>query len=146
SHGGHVHSHGHEHEHHHHSQEVAVQAPPAPQYWGERAASEEAPEPHPVSASHTPPSIGGPGGPEQRPHAHGHGHHRHGHEHSHHHDYESVLTDRGIRFGSLLALGVSGGIVPCPGALVVLLAAVAMHRVGFGLALIVAFSMGLATV
>ena len=36
--------------------------------------------------------------------------------------------------------------MPCPGALVVLLSAVALHRVGFGLALIVAFSMGLAAV
>lgn len=43
-------------------------------------------------------------------------------------------------------MGVSGGIVPCPGALVVLLAAVSMRRVGFGLALLVAFSLGLASV
>lgn len=43
-------------------------------------------------------------------------------------------------------MGVSGGIVPCPGALVVLLSAIALHRVGFGLALITAFSMGLAAV
>lgn len=47
---------------------------------------------------------------------------------------------------SVLAMGVSGGIVPCPGALVVLLTAVALHRVGFGLALLVAFSLGLASV
>jgi nickel/cobalt exporter len=46
----------------------------------------------------------------------------------------------------LFALGVTGGIVPCPAALVVLLSAVALHRVGFGLFLIVAFSFGLATV
>lgn len=47
---------------------------------------------------------------------------------------------------ALLAMGISGGIVPCPGALVVLLAAVSMRRVGFGLALLVAFSLGLAAV
>ena len=46
----------------------------------------------------------------------------------------------------LLALGISGGIVPCPAALVVLLGAVAMQRIGFGLLLIVAFSVGLAAV
>jgi ABC-type nickel/cobalt efflux system permease component RcnA len=46
----------------------------------------------------------------------------------------------------LLALGISGGIVPCPAALVVLLSAVAMQRIGFGLLLIVAFSVGLAAV
>ena len=47
---------------------------------------------------------------------------------------------------ALLALGVSGGILPCPSALVVLLSAIALHRVGFGLFLIVAFSAGLAAV
>jgi ABC-type nickel/cobalt efflux system permease component RcnA len=41
---------------------------------------------------------------------------------------------------------VSGGIVPCPAALVVLLSAVAMGRIGLGLLLIVAFSIGLAAV
>ena len=46
----------------------------------------------------------------------------------------------------LLTLGISGGIVPCPAALVVLLSAVSMNRVGFGLLLIVAFSAGLAAV
>jgi nickel/cobalt exporter len=46
----------------------------------------------------------------------------------------------------LLVLGVTGGIVPCPAALVVLLSAVALHRTGFGLFLIVAFSIGLAAV
>lgn len=47
---------------------------------------------------------------------------------------------------SVVAMGVSGGIVPCPGALVVLLTAVALHRVAFGLGLLVAFSLGLASV
>ena len=47
---------------------------------------------------------------------------------------------------ALLALGVTGGIVPCPAALVVLLSAIALQRVGFGLLLIVAFSVGLAGV
>jgi ABC-type nickel/cobalt efflux system permease component RcnA len=46
----------------------------------------------------------------------------------------------------LLILGTTGGIVPCPAALVVLLSAVALHRTGFGLFLIVAFSIGLAAV
>jgi nickel/cobalt exporter len=92
-------------------------------------------------------------GDHDHPHGHGHSHHDHSHGHTHggdghhhHHDYEELLEGKGVRFGTLLALGVSGGIVPCPGALVVLLGAVAMHRVGYGLALIVAFSMGLAAV
>ena len=45
---------------------------------------------------------------------------------------------------SLVAVGVSGGLLPCPSALVVLLAAISLHRVAFGLLLIVAFSAGLA--
>ena len=45
---------------------------------------------------------------------------------------------------SLIALGVSGGIVPCPSALVVLVAAISQHRLGLGLVLILAFSIGLA--
>ena len=45
---------------------------------------------------------------------------------------------------SLLALGVSGGLVPCPSALVVLIAAISQHRVGLGMLLIFAFSVGLA--
>ena len=45
---------------------------------------------------------------------------------------------------SLMAVGVAGGIIPCPSALVLLLGAVALDRVGFGLVLVVAFSLGLA--
>lgn len=48
--------------------------------------------------------------------------------------------------GSLLTLGISGGIVPCPGALIILLLAVALHRIAFGLLLILGFSLGLAAV
>ncbi|MCW5852562.1 MAG: sulfite exporter TauE/SafE family protein [Anaerolineae bacterium] len=51
-----------------------------------------------------------------------------------------------ITWRSLLALGVSGGLLPCPSALVVLLSAISLHRVGFGMLLIVAFSLGLAGV
>ena len=48
--------------------------------------------------------------------------------------------------GSLLTMGVSSGIVPCPEALGVLLLAVGVHRTALGLAVIVAFSAGLAVV
>jgi ABC-type nickel/cobalt efflux system permease component RcnA len=60
----------------------------------------------------------------------------HGH---HHHHQEHELSAR-----SLVAVGVSGGLLPCPSALVVLLAAISLHRVGFGLLLVLAFSAGLA--
>jgi nickel/cobalt exporter len=62
---------------------------------------------------------------------------RHSHHHHHHHEHE--LSRR-----SLVAVGVSGGLLPCPSALVVLLAAISLHRIGFGLLLILAFSAGLA--
>jgi ABC-type nickel/cobalt efflux system permease component RcnA len=65
--------------------------------------------------------------------------HKHGDRH-HHHDH----AEPGDGFRGLLAVGVSGGLLPCPSALVVLLAAVSLHRVAFGLLLIVAFSAGLA--
>ena len=51
-----------------------------------------------------------------------------------------------MTLGSLLTLGISGGIVPCTGALVILLLAVALHRIAFGLLLLVTFSVGLAAV
>ncbi len=51
-----------------------------------------------------------------------------------------------ISWRNLLALGISGGLLPCPSALVVLLAAISLQRVAFGLILIVAFSAGLAGV
>jgi nickel/cobalt transporter (NicO) family protein len=64
---------------------------------------------------------------------------RHAHHDHHHHHHEGDLSRK-----SLLAVGVSGGILPCPSALVVLLAAISLHRLAFGLVLIVAFSTGLA--
>ncbi len=47
---------------------------------------------------------------------------------------------------ALLGLGISGGLVPCPAALVLLLAAVSVDRTAFGMALVLAFSAGLAAV
>lgn len=46
----------------------------------------------------------------------------------------------------MLALGVSGGLIPCPSALVLLLGAISLDRLGFGMVLVVAFSVGLAAV
>jgi nickel/cobalt exporter len=76
-------------------------------------------------------------------HGHDHAVHDHGHDHGHGHSHE-VPDELSMR--SLVALGVSGGLLPCPSALVVLLSAIALHRLAFGLALIVAFSFGLASV
>jgi nickel/cobalt transporter (NicO) family protein len=74
-------------------------------------------------------------------HAHAH---RHGHAHRHHHHGHDHAPEPGTGFRGLLAVGISGGALPCPSALVVLLAAISLHRLAFGLVLIVAFSLGLA--
>jgi ABC-type nickel/cobalt efflux system permease component RcnA len=52
---------------------------------------------------------------------------------------DDALTSKGI-----VGVGVAAGILPCPSALVVLLSAIALHRVRFGIVLILAFSLGLA--
>jgi ABC-type nickel/cobalt efflux system permease component RcnA len=86
---------------------------------------------------------------------HAHAHHHAGgehpsdaHGHHHVHDHGATGHDHGadVSLKQLFMLGVTGGIVPCPAALVVLLGAVSMGRIGFGLLLIVAFSVGLAAV
>jgi ABC-type nickel/cobalt efflux system permease component RcnA len=73
---------------------------------------------------------------------HDHDHHDHDHgPHGHSHVPEGDVTMQ-----SLLTLGASGGLVPCPSALILLLGAIRIDRVGLGLALLVAFSFGLAIV
>jgi ABC-type nickel/cobalt efflux system permease component RcnA len=91
----------------------------------------------------------GPGGHHHHMHDDDHDH-AHAREHSHdapgHHGHRHDEIRGEVSYRQLLALGITGGVVPCPAALVVLLSAVALNRVGFGLFLIVAFSVGLATV
>ena len=52
----------------------------------------------------------------------------------------------GISWKSLIALGISGGLVPCPDAIAILLIAITLNRIVLGLSLIVSFSLGLAIV
>jgi nickel/cobalt exporter len=80
--------------------------------------------------------------------------HSHDDEHAYPHDHDHVHADHShlppgaegepVTWRSLLALGISGGLLPCPSALVVLLGAIALNRIGFGLILVLAFSLGLA--
>jgi len=81
-------------------------------------------------------------------HDHSHDHHHHDHDHHHHghHHMPPGVDGSPITWRGLLALGISGGLLPCPSALVLMLGAISLHRVGFGLALIVMFSLGLASV
>jgi nickel/cobalt transporter (NicO) family protein len=77
---------------------------------------------------------------DEHPHTHGHTHfaaHAHGHLPS---------NGQAVTLRSLLALGISGGLIPCPTALLIMLGAIALNRVAFGMVLIIAFSAGLALV
>jgi nickel/cobalt transporter (NicO) family protein len=73
-------------------------------------------------------------------HAHDH-HHQAGDGHSH-----EIPGSAPLHFRSAVVAAMSGGIAPCPAAIVVLLTALHLHRVGYGLVLIVVFSLGLATI
>ncbi|MEO6914022.1 MAG: hypothetical protein ABI182_08400 [Candidatus Baltobacteraceae bacterium] len=98
------------------------------------------------------------------PQAHGHLHaheqahpHEHIHQHAHaehHHnhgdgqgDHSHVIPgDKPLNFSAAVWAAMSGGVAPCPAAIVVLLAALRLHRLGYGMILIVIFSLGLAAV
>src|SRR5919204_1332242 len=77
------------------------------------------------------------------PHTHARGPFAHDHGDGHVHSH---VPEGDISMASLIALGASGGLVPCPSALVLLLSSVALGRVALGLTLLVAFSAGLAVV
>jgi ABC-type nickel/cobalt efflux system permease component RcnA len=84
-------------------------------------------------------------------HAHSHTgdaghHHAHGQSHGHAHAHGHTHTVSAPGWRGLVMLGISGGILPCPTALVVMLGAIALDRTAYGLALILAFGIGLATV
>jgi nickel/cobalt exporter len=88
-------------------------------------------------------------------HAHHH-HHHHDHSHTHDHDHDhdhdhgphghSHVPEGEVSIKSLIALGASGGMVPCPSALVLLLISISLGHIGLGLLLLVSFSLGLAGV
>jgi len=80
--------------------------------------------------------VGGGPAPASTGHGHGHGHaHSHGHGHGHSH---------GFNRGGLIGMGVAGGLVPSPSALVVLLGAVALGRTWFGVLLVFGYGFGMA--
>lgn len=98
-------------------------------------------------------------------HDHDHSHADHTHDHTHSEDevtfkeidgkvyhshgggsYHTHAVPDNITLTSLITLGISGGLVPCPTAFVVLLAAISLNQLIFGLNLIVSFSFGLAAV
>jgi nickel/cobalt exporter len=78
-------------------------------------------------------------------------HHQHGQPfvHTHTHDgltHSHAVPEGRLTLGGLIALGASGGLVPCPSALILLLSAIALGQTALGLGLLTAFSAGLALV
>ena len=63
--------------------------------------------------------------PEREPHTHNH-------------------YDPNLSIWSNIALGISGGIIPCPKAIVILLLAISLHKIALGIIIILVFSLGLA--
>lgn len=82
---------------------------------------------------------------------HSHHDHDHGHDiqHNHNHDdhgHAHVHGEKKEGYWQLFLLGVSGGLVPCPAAIAILLASLGTGRLGEGLIYILLFSLGLASV
>ncbi len=73
-------------------------------------------------------------------HQHGHDH-AHGHDHGHSHEPIGAVSWRGM-----LALGLSGGLVPSASALILLLGSIAAGRIAYGLVLVLGFGLGMAVV
>jgi nickel/cobalt exporter len=87
-------------------------------------------------------------------HGHCHPHHNHDHDHdhghniqhNHEHDHGHMHGEKKEGYWQLFLLGVSGGLVPCPAAIAILLASLGAGRLGEGLIYILLFSLGLASV
>ncbi len=92
-------------------------------------------------------------------HEHAHGHHDHDHSHGdgsvHHHDHahehdrgteRTALPDFRPTFWSLVGFGISGGLVPCPAGIVVILVGLHAQAILFALLLLVFFSFALGSV
>ncbi|EGD57594.1 MULTISPECIES: nickel/cobalt efflux transporter [Novosphingobium] len=106
-------------------------------------------------------------------HAHGHHHHDHDHGHDHHHNHEASeetvhelelatggyvdaheaahaedirqrFAGRAVTTGQIVIFGLTGGLVPCPGAITVLMLCLQLHQVALGAVLVTGFSVGLA--
>jgi len=146
----HEHSHGHDHPHPHaHTHDHAHAHKHAHAHAAVHSHSHDSPihahdhghhhdHPHDHAHSHD----NGHSHDHDRPHTHAHvplTHTHDGHTHSH-------VPEGDISMGSLIALGASGGLVPCPSALILLLSAISIGRVGLGMVLLLAFSLGLAIV
>jgi len=60
------------------------------------------------------------------------------------HDHDHRPADRGYKRLTLVGMGLAGGLVPSPSALVVLIASIGLGRTGFGVALVLGYGVGMA--
>ena len=101
------------------------------------------------TSSPTPAKAGG-GGHDALALAHGHAHAEHGpaaalvHEHGAHAHAHLAVDGGRVRWRTLVPMGLAGGMVPSPSALVVLLGAIAVGRAWFGVVLVLAYGLGMA--
>jgi nickel/cobalt exporter len=90
-------------------------------------------------------------------HGHGHGHgHDHGgldvsdpgfqdaHERAHANDIKRRFTGRQVTTGQIILFGLTGGLIPCPASITVLLLCLQLKQVALGALLVLCFSIGLA--
>lgn len=76
-------------------------------------------------------------------HHHGHGH-GHEHQHDHGHSHEPPVISGHVGTGQIVWFGFTGGLLPCPAAIAVLLICVQLKEFALGVAMVAAFSVGLA--
>lgn len=95
---------------------------------------------------------------EQRHHHHHHDHGHHHDHHDHHHDHEPEdaharahaeeirrrFDGRPVTTGQIVLFGLTGGLIPCPAAITVLLLCLQLKEVALGSVLVLCFSIGLA--
>ena len=81
-----------------------------------------------------------------RPHSHHHHGHDPGHEHQHDHGHlhEPPVTSGQVSTGQIIWFGFTGGLLPCPAAIAVLLICIQLKAFALGVAMVAAFSVGLA--
>src|SRR6202035_5146508 len=96
-------------------------------------------------------------------------HHDHGHTHDHHHekdhsrgldvhslgfedahelehaeDIQKRFNNQNVTTGQIIVFGLTGGLIPCPAAITVLLLCLQLKQFTLGVALVACFSIGLA--
>lgn len=69
--------------------------------------------------------------------------HAHGHDHDHHHHHHPIPQGQ-VTTGQIMMFGFTGGLIPCPAAITVLLLCLQVKQLSLGVALVLAFSVGLA--